>query len=170
MILGANRELRAVGVVALGSAPSVMPKILNPAHFLCIEVISSGREMLYETAVSGPQGAARRFFRNEAMMRVVSGTVAAVALAVGMVSALPASADTISRDTLSRKFLDYCVNTQYRVEGIDRNSMIDRCRKASAEAMAQFEGDSFDAPSRAKFTAEQDKAIRSAVAAAFAKK
>ena len=48
MILGANREPRAVGVVALGSPPSVMPKILNPVHFLCIEMISSGWEMLYE--------------------------------------------------------------------------------------------------------------------------
>ena len=103
-------------------------------------------------------------------MRVIFGAVAGVLLAVGVMGVLPAAADTISRDTLSRKFLDYCVNTQYRADGIDRNSMIDRCRKASAEAMAQFEGDSFDAPSRAKFTAEQDKAIRSAVAAAFAKK
>ncbi len=101
-------------------------------------------------------------------MRVLSGTV--VALAVGLVGVLPASADTISRDTLSRKFLDYCVNVQYRVEGIDRNSMIDRCRKASEQAMAQFQGDSFDAPSRSKFTAEQDQAIRTAVAAAFMKK
>ncbi|PIP00923.1 hypothetical protein [Pleomorphomonas carboxyditropha] len=104
------------------------------------------------------------------MMRVISGVVAAVALAAGVVGALPASADTISRDTLSRKFLDYCVNTQYRVEGIDRNSMIDRCRKASQVAMTQFEGNSFDAPSRSKFTAEQDQAIRAAVAAAFARK
>lgn len=103
-------------------------------------------------------------------MRVVSGTVAVVALAVGLASALPASADTISRDTLSRKFLDYCVNTQYRVEGIDRNSMVDKCRKASVAAMAQFEGDRFEAPSRSKLTTEQDKAIRAAVAAAFAKK
>ncbi len=103
-------------------------------------------------------------------MRVISGTVAAVALAFGVVGAFPASADTISRDTLSRKFLDYCVNTQYRAEGIDRNSMIERCRKASLQAMSQFEGDSFDAPSRSKFTAEQDKAIRAAVAAHFAKK
>ncbi|SCM73109.1 exported hypothetical protein [uncultured Pleomorphomonas sp.] len=103
-------------------------------------------------------------------MRVISGVVAAVALAAGVVGALPASADTISRDTLSRKFLDYCVNTQYRVEGIDRNSMIDRCRKASQVAMTQFEGNSFDAPSRSKFTAEQDQAIRAAVAAAFARK
>lgn len=126
--------------------------------------------MLYEIAVLEPRGAARRFFPNEAMMRVVSGSVAAVALAVGLVSALPAIADTISRDTLSRKLLDYCVNTQYRVEGIDRNSLIDKCRKASVAAMAQLEGDSFDAPSRAKLTAEQDKAIRAAVAAAFAKK
>ena len=103
-------------------------------------------------------------------MRVISGTVAAVALTVGMVGALPASADTISRETLSRKFVDYCVNTQYRVEGVDRNSMIERCRKASDQAMTEFEGNSFDAPSRSKFTAEQDKAIRAAVAAAFAKK
>lgn len=103
-------------------------------------------------------------------MRVISGMVAAVALTVGMMGALPASADTISRETLSRKFLDYCVNTQYRVEGIDRNSMIDRCRKASEQAMTQFEGNSFDAPSRSKFTADQDQAIRAAVAAAFAKK
>ena len=35
-------------VAALGSPPSVMPKILNPVHFLCIEMISSGWEMLYE--------------------------------------------------------------------------------------------------------------------------
>jgi hypothetical protein len=103
-------------------------------------------------------------------MRVFSGTVVAVALAVGVLGALPASADTISRDTLSRKFLDYCVNTQYRVDGINRSSMIDRCQKASGQAMSQFEGDSFDAPSRSKFTAEQDKAIRAAVAAAFATK
>lgn len=103
-------------------------------------------------------------------MRVISGTVAAVALTVGVVSALPANADTISRETLSRKFVDYCVNTQYRVEGIDRNSMIERCRKASEQAMTQFEGNSFDAPSRSKFTAEQDQAIRAAIAAVFAKK
>lgn len=103
-------------------------------------------------------------------MRVISGTIAAVALAVSVGGALPASADTISRETLARKFVDYCVNTQYRVEGVDRNSMIERCRKASDQAMTQFEGNSFDAPSRSKFTAEQDKAIRAAVAAAFAKK
>lgn len=103
-------------------------------------------------------------------MRVISGTVAAVALTAGVVCAMPASADTISRETLSRKFVDYCVNTQYRVEGIDRSSMIERCRKASDLAMTQFEGNSFDAPSRSKFTDEQDKAIRAAVATAFAKK
>lgn len=103
-------------------------------------------------------------------MRVISGTVAAVVLTVGVVCALPASADTISRETLSRKFVDYCVNTQYRVEGIDRNSMIERCRKASEQAMTQFEGNSFDAPSRSKFTTEQDQAIRAAITAVFAKK
>lgn len=103
-------------------------------------------------------------------MRVISGTVVAIALTVGTLAALPANADTISRETLARKFLDYCVNTQYRVEGIDRNSMIERCRKASDQAMTQFEGNSFDAPSRSKFTGDQDKAIRAAVASAFAKK
>ena len=100
-------------------------------------------------------------------MRVISGTIVAVALAVGVVGA---NADTISRETLARKFVDYCVNTQYRVEGIDRNSMVERCRKASDQALTEFEGNSFDAPSRSKFTAEQDKAIRAAIAAAFAKK
>ena len=104
------------------------------------------------------------------MMRVISGAVAGVLLAVGVMGVLPAAAETISRDTLSRKFLDYCVNTQYRAEGIDRNSMIDRCRKAAQAAMAQFEGNSFDSPSRAKLTGDQDKAIRAAIAAAFAGK
>ena len=104
------------------------------------------------------------------MMRVISGAVAGVLLAVGVMGVLPAAADTISRDTLSRKFLDYCVNTQYRAEGIDRNSMIDRCRKAAQAAMSQFEGNSFDSPSRSKLTGDQDKAIRAAIAAAFAGK
>ncbi len=103
-------------------------------------------------------------------MRVISGAVVTAVLAVGVIGAGAAAADTISRDTLSRKFLDYCVNTQYRVEGIERNSMIDRCRKASQAAIAQFQGDSFDAPSRSKLTAEQDAAIRAAIAAAFARK
>ncbi len=103
-------------------------------------------------------------------MRVISSAVAGVLLAVGVMGVLPAAADTISRDTLSRKFLDYCVNVQYRAEGIDRNSMIDRCRKAAQTAMSQFEGNSFDAPSRSKLTADQDKAIRAAIAAAFAGK
>ena len=75
--------------------------------------------------------------------------------------------DGLSAAELARRQKEFAAN---RVEGIDRNSMIDKCRKASGEAMARFEGDSFDAPSRAKFTAEQDKAIRAAVAAAFAKK
>jgi hypothetical protein len=104
------------------------------------------------------------------MMRVISGAVAGVLLAVGVMGVLPAAAETISRDTLSRKFLDYCVNTQYRAEGIDRNSMIDRCRKAVQVAMSQFEGNSFDSPSRSKLTGDQDKAIRAAIAAAFAGK
>jgi len=104
-------------------------------------------------------------------MRITVGVVVAVALAAGVVSLVsPANADTISRETLSRKFLDYCVNTQYRVENVDRNSMIEKCRKAAASALEGFEGDKFDAPSRSKFTADQDKAIKGAVAAAFAKK
>ena len=102
-------------------------------------------------------------------MRVVSGTVAAVALAVGVVSALPASADTISRDTLSRKMLDFCVFTQYKAEGIERRTMIDRCGCAAKQAMAGFEGDSFDSPSRSKLTGDQEKAIRGAIAGCFAK-
>lgn len=101
-------------------------------------------------------------------MRITHGAVVAVALATGIVSM--AHADTISRETLARKFLDYCVNTQFRVENIDRNSMVEKCRKASASALQGFEGDTFDAPSRSKFTADQDKAIRAAVAAVFAKK
>lgn len=102
------------------------------------------------------------------MMRIIAGAVVAVALTAGVVST--ANADTISRETLSRKFLDYCVNTQYRVEKIDRNSMIEKCRKASASALSGFEGDTFDAPSRSKFTADQDKAIRAAIATVFAAK
>ncbi|MBS1164103.1 MAG: hypothetical protein H6R00_128 [Proteobacteria bacterium] len=100
-------------------------------------------------------------------MRVISGTIAAVALAVGVVGA---NADTISRETLTHKFLDYCVITQSRVEGIDRIPMVDKCHKAAASAMTGFEGERFDSPSSSKFTAEQDKAIRAAIAAAFAKK
>ncbi len=105
------------------------------------------------------------------MMRIIRGAVVAVALAAGFVSNLaPASADTISRETLSRKFLDYCVNTQFRVQNVDRNSMIEKCRKASASALSGFEGDKFDAPSRSKFTEDQDKAIRAAIATVFAAK
>ena len=96
--------------------------------------------------------------------------VAMVGSVVSFLAGASAEADTISRDTLSRKFLDYCVNTQYRADGIDRNSMIDRCRKAAQAAMSQFEGNSFDSPSRSKLTGDQDKAIRAAIAAAFAGK
>lgn len=103
-------------------------------------------------------------------MRVISGTVAAVALIVGVVGVLPASADTISRARLSRKFLDYCVITQSRVEGIDRFPMVDKCHKAAAAALSKFEGDRFDSPSTSKLTSEQDQAIRAAIAATFAKK
>ena len=42
---------------------------------------------------------------------IISGTVAAIALAIGVAGVLPASADTISRDTLSRKFEGQLIHT-----------------------------------------------------------
>lgn len=71
---------------------------------------------------------------------------------------------------MSRRFLDYCVNTQVRIKDIDRMPMVDKCRKAAAAALSTFEGDSFEAPSRSKLTGPQEKAIREAIATAFAKK
>lgn len=81
-----------------------------------------------------------------------------------------AQADTISRDTLSRKMLDFCVFTQYKVEGIDRQSMINKCDCAAKQAMNGLKGDSFDSPSRSKLTGEQETAIRGGIASCFAAK
>ncbi len=88
---------------------------------------------------------------------------------VSFLAGASAEADTISRDTLSRKMLDFCVFTQYKAEGIERRTMIDRCGCAAKQAMAGFEGDSFDSPSRSKLTGDQEKAIRGAIAGCFAK-
>jgi hypothetical protein len=95
--------------------------------------------------------------------------VAMVGSVVSFLAGASAEADTISRDTLSRKMLDFCVFTQYKAEGIERRTMIDRCGCAAKQAMAGFEGDSFDSPSRSKLTGDQEKAIRSAIAGCFAK-
>lgn len=106
------------------------------------------------------------------MMRTIGNLVFA-AFFGGVVTLLGgqgAQADTISRDTLSRKMLDFCVFTQYKVEGIDRQSMINKCDCAAKQAMNGLKGDSFDSPSRSKLTGEQETAIRGGIASCFAAK
>jgi hypothetical protein len=102
-----------------------------------------------------------------------SGALVVVALlggAMSFIGGAPAFADTVTRDALSRKFKDFCVFTEYKVEGIDRMSMIDKCDCAVKQAMTGFTGDSFESPSRSKLTGDQEKAIREAIGACFARK
>ncbi|WP_237155216.1 hypothetical protein [Oryzibacter oryziterrae] len=105
-------------------------------------------------------------------MRISKGLVAALVAgaAVSNVFCSSAFAETITRENLSRKFLDYCVFTQYRVDGIDRNSMINKCQCAQKAALESMEGDAFEQPSRSKLTGDQEKAIKAGIAACFAKK
>lgn len=78
-----------------------------------------------------------------------------------------AGAAPIARDSLERKLLDTCVYRQFEVEGIKRDSMIEKCRCASRQAMQSFEGDSFDEPRSGGLTGPQDQAIKAGIAACF---
>lgn len=83
----------------------------------------------------------------------------------GMVA--PTSAATVSRDQLSRKLLDNCVYRQFEVKDVERSRMVDRCRCATDAAMASLPGEEFQLPRSGGLTSEQDRAIRTGIAACF---
>lgn len=79
----------------------------------------------------------------------------------------PAEAVTVTRDQLSRKLLDHCVYRQFEVKDVERTRMVDRCRCATTEAMKSLAGDSFEMPRSGGLTGDQDRAIRTGIAACF---
>jgi hypothetical protein len=92
---------------------------------------------------------------------------AVAAIAAALIGLVPASAATISRDALERRLLDSCIYRQYQVEGIDRPSMVDKCRCSAGKAMAALPGDSFDVPRSGGLTGPQDRELRAGIAACF---
>ncbi|WP_181703632.1 hypothetical protein [Chthonobacter albigriseus] len=98
------------------------------------------------------------------MTRFVSAICLLACVTPGVGVAL---ADTISRETLERRFLDSCVYQQFGVKDINRQKMIENCRCATKTAMATQEGDSFQEPRSGGLTGPQTKTIQAAIAACF---
>lgn len=92
-------------------------------------------------------------------------------LSLGLASTLgvwsPVHAAPISREALERQLLDTCIYRQFAVKDVRRASMVEDCRCASRTAMKGVEGSSFDQPRSGGLTAQQDQALKAAIAACF---
>lgn len=104
------------------------------------------------------------------MRRTIEKVAAGLCLGLMVAAALPASAESISKDAMRRKLLDYCVFTQYRVKDIDRNAMIKRCDCSADQALVGLGDGNYESPSRDKLSGPQEKAAREAITACFQKK
>jgi hypothetical protein len=78
-----------------------------------------------------------------------------------------ASGETISRETLERRFLDSCVYQQFGVKDVNRERMIENCRCATKAALSEQPGDSFEEPRSGGLTGPQNQSLKTAIAACF---
>ena len=74
---------------------------------------------------------------------------------------------TITRAALERKLLDSCVYRQYRVEAVQRATMIDRCRCATDTALTSLSEGDYVAPRSGGLSPVQEQAMREGLAACF---
>lgn len=98
---------------------------------------------------------------------VLTGCVSENKPAGGTPAATGSGGETLSKQALSRKFLDACVYGQARVKDIERQSMIEKCRCSSDNAMKAMGDGATAAPRSGGFTPAQNEALKSGIAACF---
>ncbi len=87
--------------------------------------------------------------------------------AAGKPAATAPAGGALSKQAMSRKFLDACVYGQARVKDIDRQSMIEKCRCASTDAMKTIGDGNMSVAKSGGFTPVQNEALKAGIAACF---